>query len=337
MGRLAATLLVLCFMSLTTAAHDLWRGVLGRLLAYAPAGGGVTVPIHWSQAFYTVNFTIGTLAPPPQPVSAVVDVGGELVWTQCSRYCHRCFKQDLPLFDTNASSTFRPEPCGTALCESIPTRRNCSSDGGVCGYEASTLLWDTTGRVGTDTVAIGTGTARRRASPSGRTKQSLVAQMNATAFSYCLAPPDAGKSSRLFIGATAKLAGGGSATTPFFKESSPNSGLNRSYVDLKKALTAAVGAPAPAQPNYDLCFPKAGGSKAPDLVFTFHGGAAMTVPVSSYLFDAGNDTVCLAIVNLTESDGLSILGSLQQVNIHFLFDLEKETLSFEHADCSALS
>jgi hypothetical protein len=112
------------------------------------------------------------------------------------------------------------------------------------------------------------------------------------------------------------------------------------YRDLRKAVADAVGAapvPPPVQ-NYDLCFPKASASGgAPDLVLAFQGGAEMTVPVSSYLFDAGNDTACVAILGSPALGGVSILGSLQQVNIHLLFDLDKETLSFEPADCSALS
>ncbi|EAZ16827.1 hypothetical protein OsJ_32299 [Oryza sativa Japonica Group] len=207
MASLVSTLLLMCLIPLTRA-HELRRGLELADDATTARPGGVTVPVHFSQAFYVVNLTIGT---PPQPVSAIIDIGGELVWTQCAQHCRRCFKQDLPLFDTNASSTFRPEPCGAAVCESIPTRSCAGDGGGACG----------------------------------------------------------------------------------------------------------------------------GG--APDLVLAFQGGAEMTVPVSSYLFDAGNDTACVAILGSPALGGVSILGSLQQVNIHLLFDLDKETLSFEPADCSALS
>uniref|UniRef100_A0A0D9XLY4 Xylanase inhibitor N-terminal domain-containing protein n=1 Tax=Leersia perrieri TaxID=77586 RepID=A0A0D9XLY4_9ORYZ len=58
------------------------------------------------------------------------------------------------------------------------------------------------------------------AGPSGfvgvaGTPWSLVSQMNATAFSYCLAPPESGKKSRLFLGAGGKTAA--TTTTPFVK------------------------------------------------------------------------------------------------------------------------
>uniref|UniRef100_A0A0E0MA68 Peptidase A1 domain-containing protein n=1 Tax=Oryza punctata TaxID=4537 RepID=A0A0E0MA68_ORYPU len=402
MGRPVTTLLVLCLISVTTRAaafrvHDLRRGLeqatmRGRLLADATEGGAV-VPIHWTQAMnYIANFTIGT---PPQPSSAVIDLAGELVWTQCKQ-CSHCFEQDMPLFDPTASNTYRAEACGTPLCESIPNdSRNCS--GNVCMYEASTNAGDTGGKVGTDTFAVGTAKARlafgcvvasdidTMDGPSGivglgRTPWSLVAQTGVAAFSYCLSPHDAGKNSALFLGSSAKLAGAGkTASTPFVNISEndmsnyykvhleglkagdamiplPPSGstvlldtfspisflVDGAYQAIKKAVTAAVGASPMATPvkPFDLCFPKAGTSGAPDLVFTFKGGAAMTVPASNYLLDYKNGTVCLAMLSsarLNSTTELSLLGSFQQENIHFLFDLEKETLSFQPADCTKLS
>ncbi|KAG8083971.1 hypothetical protein GUJ93_ZPchr0010g9713 [Zizania palustris] len=408
MGKaVAAALLVLCLIStcsLSTraaafGAHDLRRGLeralRGDHLADATAGGAA-VPIHRSHGVYFVNYTIGT---PPQSVSAIMDVNGELIWTQCAA-CNRsrCFEQELPLFDSSASSTFRAEPCGTTLCETVPTR-NCSSN--VCIYEASTNAGETGGIVATDTLAVGTIKANLGFGcvvasdidtvwgTSGfvglaRTPWSLVGQMNATAFSYCLAPPGAGKNSALFIGDSAKLTGINSTSTPLVNASAPpddalsqyyavrlegikaggteitppTSGstvlihtflpvtflVDSAYQVLKKAVMAQIGVAPTAKPllGYDLCFPKAGASSAPDLVFTFHGTAAMTVPPSNYLLEDGNGTVCLTIwssarLNSTAADTVNILGSIQQENIHFLFDLEKETLSFEPADCSALS
>ncbi|XP_052134941.1 aspartic proteinase nepenthesin-1-like [Oryza glaberrima] len=397
MGRLIVTLLVLCAAATTCAAalrgHDLRRAMRGRLLA---DGGGAVVPFHWSPELYNVaNFTIGT---PPQAASAFIDLTGELVWTQCSQ-CIHCFKQDLPVFVPNASSTFKPEPCGTDVCKSIPTPK-CASD--VCAYDGVTGLGGhTVGIVATDTFAIGTAAPASlgfgcvvasdidtMGGPSGfiglgRTPWSLVAQMKLTRFSYCLAPHDTGKNSRLFLGASAKLAGGG-AWTPFVK-TSPNDGMSQYYPieleeikagdatitmpqgrntvlvqtavvrvsllvdsvyqEFKKAVMASVGAAPTATPvgePFEVCFPKAGVSGAPDLVFTFQAGAALTVPPANYLFDVGNDTVCLsvmsiALLNITALDGLNILGSFQQENVHLLFDLDKDMLSFEPADCSSLS
>ncbi|XP_006662011.1 aspartic proteinase nepenthesin-1-like [Oryza brachyantha] len=409
MGRLL--LLVLCLISamacsLSTraaalcehGAGGLRRGLeeqsmRGRLLGDDTAGGAA-VSVYWSpRVLHSVaNFTIGT---PPQPVSGFIDLSGELVWTQCAA-CGGCFEQELPLFNTSASSTYRAEPCGSTLCKSIPTS-SCSGYG-ECGYVAPSKLGDTFGIAGTDTVAIGTAKGRLAFGcveeskidamwgPSGfvglgRTPWSLVAQTNATAFSYCLAPHGPGKSSKLFLGSSAKLAGGKSNSTPFVNASgSPDDGSDPDYkvqlegikagdvailsppngttvvldtfspfsflVDgahqvLKKVAAAALGAPAanPLRP-FDLCIENATVSNAPELVLTFQGAAALTVPPSSYLLDVGNGTVCLSILSsarLNLTDGVSILGSLQQENVHFLFDLDKKTLSFQPANCSSLS
>ncbi|EEE51326.1 hypothetical protein OsJ_32296 [Oryza sativa Japonica Group] len=308
MGRLVTTLLVLCLIpptmcSLAAAHDDLRRGLeqatRGRLLADAtPAGGAAVVPIRWSPPYYVANFTIGT---PPQPASAIVDVAGELVWTQCSA-CRRCFKQDLPVFVPNASSTFKPEPCGTAVCESIPTR-SCSGD--VCSYK------------GPPTQLRGTPPAWTPLEPATRT--IATAQSGGILVMHTVLPFS------LLV--------------------------DSAYRAFKKAVTEAVGGAAeqpmatPPQP-FDLCFKKAAGfsrATAPDLVFTFQGAAALTVPPAKYLIDVGEekDTACAAILsmawlNRTGLEGVSVLGSLQQEDVHFLYDLKKETLSFEPADCSSL-
>uniref|UniRef100_J3N4G9 Peptidase A1 domain-containing protein n=1 Tax=Oryza brachyantha TaxID=4533 RepID=J3N4G9_ORYBR len=414
MGRLVVTiLLVLCLIFLTTCsistraamasrAHGnlrrgLERAMRGRLLADGTASppGGAVVPSHWTPGLYNVaNFTIGT---PPQAASAFIDLSGELVWTQCS-LCRRCFKQDLPVFTPNSSSTFQAAPCGGDVCKSIPTS-NCSSN--MCFYDGplTSLGGNTFGFAAADKFTIGTATASlgfgcvvasdidTMGGPSGfiglgRTPWSLVAQMKLTKFSYCLVPHDSGKTSRLFLGSSAKLAGGKSATAQLVKTSpgdvlnqdyplqlegikagdaviSPPQGastilvhtvapvsflVDSTYQDLKKAVMKAVGAAPTSKPvePFDLCFPKAGVSGAPSIVFTFHGAAALTVEQSRYLIEADKDTLCLAILstswlNSTELDEMNILGSLQQENIHMLFDLDKETVSFEPADCSSLS
>jgi hypothetical protein len=273
----------------------------------------------------------------------------------------------------------------------------------VCSYEVETMFGDTSGIGGTDTFAIGTATAslafgcamdsniKQLLGASGvvglgRTPWSLVGQMNATAFSYCLAPHGAaGKKSALLLGASAKLAGGKSAaTTPLVNTSDDSSDymihlegikfgdviiepppngsvvlvdtifgvsflVDAAFHAIKKAVTVAVGAAPMATPTkpFDLCFPKAAAAAGansslplPDVVLTFQGAAALTVPPSKYMYDAGNGTVCLAMMSsamLNLTTELSILGRLHQENIHFLFDLDKETLSFEPADCSSLS
>jgi hypothetical protein len=42
---------------------------------------------------------------------------------------------------------------------------------------------------------------------------------------------------------------------------------------------------------------------------------------------------CLGVVS---ARGMSVLGSMQQQNMHFLYDIERDLLSFEPAKCSDL-
>uniref|UniRef100_A0A0E0JHQ2 Xylanase inhibitor N-terminal domain-containing protein n=1 Tax=Oryza punctata TaxID=4537 RepID=A0A0E0JHQ2_ORYPU len=277
MGRLMITLLVLCLISVTTCslstrtaafrAHDHRRGLKqaahGHLLVDATEGGAV-VPIHWSKAHYVANFTIGT---PPQPAARVGD-------DRHLRGARLDAVLTVPQLLQAVPAPVRPErvihlPAGVVrhrrLCKSIPTS-NCSSH--VCIYEGTTL----TKLVCTDTFAIGTATAslafgRVVASdmdtidgPSGflglgRTPPSLVVQMNIAKFSYCLSPRHTRKSSRLFLGSSAKLAGGimiisnsgeSTSTTPFIK-TSPNDDSRRYYLLSLEAIKASNTTIATAQ------------------------------------------------------------------------------------------
>uniref|UniRef100_A0A0E0F0E2 Peptidase A1 domain-containing protein n=1 Tax=Oryza meridionalis TaxID=40149 RepID=A0A0E0F0E2_9ORYZ len=348
MGRLAPPmqLLVLCLISVTTcaAAHGLRRGLdqqgmRGRILADATAAppGGAVVPLHWSGARYVANFTIGT---PPQPVSGIVDLSGELIWTQCAT-CSGCFKQDMPLFDPTASNTYRSEPCGSPLCKSIPTR-NCSGDG-ECGYQAPSMFGDTFGIASTDAIAIGNAEGRLAFGCVVASDGSIDGAMDGPA---------------LFLGASAKLAGAGKSNppTPLLGQHASNTTTSSSddgsdpyytvqlegikagdvavaaassgggavtvlqletfrplsylpdaaYQALEKVVTAALGSPPTANPPepFDLCFQNAAVSGVPDLVFTFHGGATLTAPPSKYLLGDGNGngTVCLSILSSTRLD-----------------------------------
>uniref|UniRef100_A0A0D9XLY0 Peptidase A1 domain-containing protein n=1 Tax=Leersia perrieri TaxID=77586 RepID=A0A0D9XLY0_9ORYZ len=398
MGRLMATLLlVLCLISLTTCSlpnraaalymHGLRRGmeqsIRGRLLTDT-AAESMAMPIKWSSldTLYNVaNLAIGT---PPQSVSGILDLNGAAIWTQCST-CTSCFKQDLPLYNPSASSTYQPEPCSTALCQSIPPEnRNCSGDG-ECRYEGPPSLFGHTFGIiiSYDIVTIGTAKGRRLIFGCvtandinitlggssgfiglGRTPWSLIGQMNITVFSYCLSPHGPGKNSVLFLGTSEKLTGSKIASTPLVRTSNSSNDdgsdpyymvqlegikagdeavatasssitvvldtfLSFSYLadsvyqGLKKVVTSALGSPT-AKPlkSFDLCFQGAKVSDAPELVFTFQGGATLTVPSTKYLLGVGNGTVCLSILNSASWLDLTgerlLLEIKQQMNVLLL-------------------
>ncbi|GLT91726.1 hypothetical protein SLE2022_096000 [Rubroshorea leprosula] len=86
----------------------------------------------------------------------------------------------------------------------------------------------------------------------------------------------------------------------------------------------------------DVCFNLPSDTKeveVPKLVFHFEG-ADVELPSDNYMIgDSSMGVVCLA---MGSSSGLSILGNLQQQNMLVIYDLAKETMSFQHTQCDQL-
>nr|XP_051190852.1 aspartic proteinase nepenthesin-1-like [Lolium perenne] len=155
------------------------------------------------QAEYLMNLAIGT---PPVPFVALADTGSNLIWTQCQP-CKLCFPQDTPIYNTSASTSFSPEPCSSAMCQSLQSDNNCTlnsqcmyyydyADGaysaGVLGRETLTL-GTTASAVSASDVAFGCGSDNGGDSFNStgtvglsRGPLSLVAQLGFGKFSYCL-------------------------------------------------------------------------------------------------------------------------------------------------------
>ena len=73
----------------------------------------------------------------------------------------------------------------------------------------------------------------------------------------------------------------------------------------------------------------------PKLLFHFEG-ATLDLPRENYMFemeDAGRSFTCLAI---NAGGDLIIIGNYQQQNIHVLYDLVNNRLSFVPAQCERL-
>jgi hypothetical protein len=69
------------------------------------------------------------------------------------------------------------------------------------------------------------------------------------------------------------------------------------------------------------------------MVLHFSGGADMVLPPENYWAPLDSSTSCMVMEN---SSGMSIIGNFQLQNIHLLYDLAKDELSFQTADCSSL-
>ena len=124
-----------------------------------------------------------------------------------------------------------------------------------------------------------------------------------------------------------------------------DSGTSITYLDvsaykvLKKAFLSQVKLQVAdgSDVGLDLCYKLPADSsayvKVPKLVFHFEG-ADLDLPGENYMVvDSSTGLLCLTVMGST---GMSIFGNFQQQNMHILYDLEKESLSFMPAKCDQL-
>nr|CAD1819187.1 unnamed protein product [Ananas comosus var. bracteatus] len=128
-----------------------------------------------------------------------------------------------------------------------------------------------------------------------------------------------GRHRRLFI----------DATTPFTY-------LNDlAYKAVRQAFVSQIKLPLKAAPEgFDLCFelsPNIEKVEVPDVVFHFQGADMELPPKNVFIADPADGLLCLMMGNST---GISVLGNFQLQNMHVLYDLGKQALSFEPAQCS---
>ncbi|TVU38638.1 hypothetical protein EJB05_12022, partial [Eragrostis curvula] len=384
------------------------RRVNGLLSAPAPspamlqsdgAAAAATASVHASTATYLVDLAIGT---PPLPLTAVLDTGSDLIWTQCDAPCRHCFPQPSPLYAPARSSTYANVSCGSALCDdALPGSARCAAASG-CAYSYSYGDGTSTdGVLATEAftfgsgagatvhdVAFGCGTDNLGGTDNssglvgmGRGPLSLASQLGVTRFSYCFTPfNDTTASSPLLLGSSASLSPA-AKSTPFVPSpsvprrssyyylslegitvgdtalpidpavfrltASGRGGLiidsgttftaleERAFVVLARAVAAQVALPlaSGAHLGLGLCFAAPEAVRVPRIVFHFDG-ADMELPRESVVVedrDAG--VACLGMVS---ARGMSVLGSMQQQNMHILYDIERGILSFEPANCGEI-
>ncbi|XP_057540976.1 aspartic proteinase nepenthesin-1 [Amaranthus tricolor] len=190
--------------------------------------------VHPGNGEFLMNVAIGT---PPNPFSAIMDTGSDLIWTQC-KPCDDCFDQSTPIFDPSKSSTFSKLSCSNDLCEALPTS-TCQDDG--CQYLYTYGDYSSTqGILATETFTFGSDSKSQKVSvPNmgfgcgvdnegngfnqgagliglGRGPLSLVSQLDEPKFSYCLTSIDGSKTSTLLMGSLANpkaLSSNSKATT----------------------------------------------------------------------------------------------------------------------------
>jgi hypothetical protein len=184
---------------------------------------------------YLVDLAIGT---PPQPVSALLDTGSDLIWTQCAPCGSQCFKQPGPLYNPSSSTTFGVLPCNSSASMCAALAGPSPPPGCSCMYNQTYGTGWTAGIQSVETFTFGSTPADQARVPGiafgcsnassddwngssglvglGRGSMSLVSQLGAGMFSYCLTPfQDTNSTSTLLLGPAAALNGTGVRSTPF--------------------------------------------------------------------------------------------------------------------------
>ncbi|XP_040383108.1 aspartic proteinase nepenthesin-1-like [Oryza brachyantha] len=197
---------------------------------------------------------------------------------------------------------------------------------------------------------------------------SLTTQLGIQRFSYCLTPFADRYTSPLLFGAMADLSKhettGPIQTTSLLSNPVetvyyyvPLVGISTlaylvepAFEAVRKAVMDAVKLPVANRTveDYELCFalPRRTGTAAameavqvPPLVLHFDGGAAMVLPRDNYFQEPRAGLMCLAVAKMATDGGgpgVSIIGNVQQQNMHVLFDVRNQKFSFAPTHCDQI-
>ncbi|XP_047064802.1 aspartic proteinase nepenthesin-1-like [Lolium rigidum] len=247
-------------------------------------GDGIegTASVHASTATYLVDLAIGT---PPLALTAVLDTGSDLIWTQCDAPCRKCFPQPAPLYAPARSATYANVSCRSPLCDDPSSR--CSAPERGCPYYFSYGDGTSTdGVLATETltfksgaalhgIAFGCGTENHGSTDNssglvgmGRGPLSLVSQLGVTRFSYCFTPFKDKTSSPLFLGPSVVALSTSAKSTPFAPNPS-GGGRTSSYYYLNLEGITVGDTLLPIDPAVFRVSPMGGGGFIIDSGTTF--------------------------------------------------------------------
>ncbi|RCV37798.1 hypothetical protein SETIT_8G091000v2 [Setaria italica] len=375
-------------INLTRAAHKSHQrlSMLADRLDATSGGAQAPLQLDGDGGAYDMNFSIGT---PPQKLSALADTGSDLIWVKCGP-CTQCAPQGSPSYYPNTSSSFSLLSCSSGLCRNLESQSlaSCAVGGAECDYrylyglaadshhytqgylgsEIFTLGGDAAPGIGfgcTNMSEGGYGTGSGLVG-LGRGPLSLVSQLNAGAFSYCLAS-DASKASPLLFGSGA-LTGAGVQSTPLISGASPSFyTVNLKSISIGAATSPGTGSGgiifdsgttvaflaepayslakaallsqttnltlAPGRAGFEVCFlTPPSGDAFPTMVLHFDGGD-MALPTENYFGEVVTGVTCWIV---QRSPSLSIVGNIMQMNFHVRYDVDKSVLSFQPANCNSL-
>ncbi|XP_057486704.1 aspartic proteinase nepenthesin-1-like [Actinidia eriantha] len=190
-------------------------------MATTASGNNIQAPTFPGSGEFLMNMSIGT---PAVPMSAILDTGSDLIWTQCMP-CTKCFDQPTPVFDTTKSSTCSNVSCTSDLCQDMNVFKctdGCkylysygdeSSTEGFMTQDTFTFEDSGSGPVSIPNIGFGCGVNNQGTGFGqgsglvglGRGPLSLVSQLGLGKFSYCLTSISENKTSNVLFGALADL------------------------------------------------------------------------------------------------------------------------------------
>nr|CAD1841114.1 unnamed protein product [Ananas comosus var. bracteatus] len=114
--------------------------------------------------------------------------------------------------------------------------------------------------------------------------------------------------------------------------------VDETYQPVTQAIESVANLPIDdgSDIGYDLCYTLEAGSSPPQMpTMTFHfDGADMDLPTENYMRPIPDlDLWCLTMAS---SSDVSVFGNFMQQNMHILYDLDNEVLSFLPAQCNTL-
>lgn len=350
------------------------------MTAAAASDVGVKTPIHAAEGDYLMDLSIGT---PPHPYSVILDTGSDLIWTQCNPF-DECFKQTFPVFEPKMSSSYSDVSCSSDFCKELPLS-TCS--GSRCLYLYRYGRGSTEGVMATETFQfgkvsipkLGFGCGYKNSESFsgavgfGRGELSLISQLHAPGFSYCLTSFDSKQPSILSIGTVTTSA----ITTPLIKNkflpsfyylslvgisvgetrlpieklafkirpdgtggTVIDSGTTITFLDptafdqVKKEVIRQMGKTSRHYEGFEVCFYLTP-AELPIKVkkMVFHFDGGDLELPPENFFIYSDDSEVGCLAMANSVFEFSIIGNIQQQNMLVVYDLDKETLSFKHTQC----
>ncbi|KAL7126030.1 hypothetical protein ABFS83_14G157600 [Erythranthe nasuta] len=190
-----------------------------------------------ARGVYLMKLNVGT---PPIEIHLYFDTGSIVTWTQCAP-CYNCFRQNLPLFNPKASSTYKTVSSNSKTCKSVDGSYSRARDN-TCSYALTYMNKSySRGIVSSDTLRFNStvlrdfifGCGYENAGTYGvnmcgiiglgKGQGSLITQMGPRIggkFSYCLRYHDpfsnSSESSKIHFGNKAVVSGSGSVSTRLY-------------------------------------------------------------------------------------------------------------------------